>query len=210
MKIQNALTGLIAAGVLMGIGAGSAMAQTFGYTTVFTPNPVTTNTAGNFITVLDGANSSINAGGFGSAINLSNLSETSNVAPPAAATFTTNFNIALSITPTGGPTQTQNFTGVFSGKFNTDQSITVTNFSAPGALAYDFGTLGVYNFDSLSFVQPGPITSTTAGSIGAIASYSPAPSTVPEPATLAPFALGGLGLLGLIVRKTRRTNGAAA
>ena len=49
------------------------------------------------------------------------------------------------------------------------------------------------------------------GTTANVASYSPGPSsTVPEPATLAPFALGGLGLLGLIVRKTRRTNGAAA
>ena len=42
-------------------------------------------------------------------------------------------------------------------------------------------------------------------------SYAPAPLPgVPEPATLVPFALGGLGLLGLIVRKTRRTSGTAA
>ncbi len=43
-------------------------------------------------------------------------------------------------------------------------------------------------------------------------SYQPAslPSSVPEPASLVPFALGGLGLLGLIARKTRRTSGAAA
>ena len=36
------------------------------------------------------------------------------------------------------------------------------------------------------------------------------PTAVPEPASVIPFALGGLGLLGLIVRKTRRTSGAAA
>ena len=36
------------------------------------------------------------------------------------------------------------------------------------------------------------------------------PATVPEPASIIPFALGGLGLLGLIARKTRRTGGAAA
>ena len=40
--------------------------------------------------------------------------------------------------------------------------------------------------------------------------YSAVQTTVPEPASVIPFALGGLGLLGLIVRKTRRTSGAAA
>ena len=184
MKIQNAFTGLLSVGVLMGMGAGAAMAQTFSYTTIFTPNPVTTGTPGNFITITNGANSSINASGIGSAINLSNLTETSNVTPPTTASFTTPFNIALSITPIGGTTQTKNFTGTFSGQFNTDQSITVTNFNAPGALTYDFGSLGVYNVGNLSFVQPGPITSTTAGSIGAIVNFTRATTTVPEPATL--------------------------
>jgi len=40
--------------------------------------------------------------------------------------------------------------------------------------------------------------------------YSGPVTTVPEPASVIPFALGGLGLLGLIARKTRRSSGAAA
>jgi len=51
---------------------------------------------------------------------------------------------------------------------------------------------------------------TTIDNIGRTTIPTAAPTAVPEPATLAPFALGGLGLLGLIARKTRRTNGAAA
>lgn len=42
-----------------------------------------------------------------------------------------------------------------------------------------------------------------------VGSYSPA-SAVPEPASVVTFALGGLALLGLIARKTRRTGGASA
>lgn len=209
MKIQNALTGLMSVGVLMGVGMGAATAQTFSYTTSFTPNPVVAS-PGNVITITNGASPLINASGFGSAINLSNLKETSNIAPPAAATFSQAFDIALSITPTGGPTQTKDFTGTFSGKFNSDQSLTMTSFDAPGSLTFDFGSFGVYNVGSLNFTQPGPMTSTTAGSIAGFATYAPAPAPVPEAGTMVTFALGGLGLLGLIVRKTRRTNGAAA
>jgi len=56
-------------------------------------------------------------------------------------------------------------------------------------------------------------TSTVTGNKNGNVTQYMAPGTstaVPEPASVIPFALGGLGLLGLIVRKTRRTNGAAA
>lgn len=55
-------------------------------------------------------------------------------------------------------------------------------------------------------VSGGYINSFKAGGTGTFS----ATSAVPEPATVVPFTLGGLGLLGLIVRKSRRTNGAAA
>ena len=45
---------------------------------------------------------------------------------------------------------------------------------------------------------------------GAAGTFSAPSSAVPEPASVVPFALGGLGLLGLIARKTRRSSGAAA
>lgn len=46
----------------------------------------------------------------------------------------------------------------------------------------------------------------SAGS-GTFSATTPS-SVVPEPATVVPFILGGLGLLGLAVRKSRRTSGA--
>ena len=59
-----------------------------------------------------------------------------------------------------------------------------------------------------------PVTKTgdyiTSFQAGGTANFSATNTTVPEPASVIPFALGGLGLLGLIARKTRRTSGAAA
>jgi len=70
---------------------------------------------------------------------------------------------------------------------------------------------------SISMTSVNPAPSVTGGyldgfSAGGTSTFSAktAPATVPEPASVIPFALGGLGLLGLIVRKTRRTSGAAA
>ena len=209
MNINKAITGMMTVGVLMGVGAGAAMAQTFSYTTVFTPNPVVGSGAGNIITITDGAAAAINAGGIGSAINLSNLKESSTAINPAGSTFTQPFTIALSITPLTGPTQTQNLTGIFSGTFNTTQSITMTSFTAPGTATFNFGSLGTYTVGNLSFTQPGPMTTSTSGAIAGTVNFTPS-SAVPEPASVIPFALGGLGLLGLIARKTRRSSGAAA
>ena len=81
-----------------------------------------------------------------------------------------------------------------------------------------FGLSGLNNPGSFSIsmtsVAPPPsisggyLTGFTAGGTSTFSAQTP--STVPEPATVVPFMLGGLGLLGLIVRKTRRTSSAAA
>ena len=81
-----------------------------------------------------------------------------------------------------------------------------------------FGLSGLNNPGSFSIsmtsVAPPPsisggyLTGFTAGGTSTFSAQTP--STVPEPATVVPFMLGGLGLFGLIVRKTRRTSRAAA
>ncbi len=59
-------------------------------------------------------------------------------------------------------------------------------------------------------LSPGGALNSFTATDAAIYSAVPGTPSVPEPATVVPFLLGGFGLLGLIVRKTRRTNGAAA
>ena len=82
---------------------------------------------------------------------------------------------------------------------------------ALGSFSPSFGTISLtYNVIKPSgySLVGGKLQSFTATDSG---TYS-AVSTVPEPATVAPFIMGGLGLMGLAfrARKTRRSNGAAA
>ena len=59
-------------------------------------------------------------------------------------------------------------------------------------------------------VSGGSLQSFTATDAAVYSAVPAGVPGVPEPATLVPFGLGGLGLLGLIVRKNRRTSSAAA
>ena len=77
----------------------------------------------------------------------------------------------------------------------------------------NFGFMSIYGTAGTedSFSGVALKTGTTSLNSNATTYFGPtAPTTVPEPASVIPFALGGLGLLGLIARKTRRTSGAAA
>ncbi len=211
MNMTKAITGMMSVVALTAVAAGSSMASTLGefdFTTVFTPNPInSTGGFGNFITVLN--NSALNQM-TPSQITLSNFVESSTTPSTGSNAVNVNYDVALTVTPNGGTPQTKDFLGNITGSFNNGISNLVETSTTP-SLTYDFGSLGSYTFNNVTFVAPGITTSTVPGSLGASVTFAPA-AQVPEPATVAPFVLGGLGLMGLAfrARKTRRTNGAAA
>ena len=97
---------------------------------------------------------------------------------------------------------------------NTVNGVTYTG----GSYFTNSGLLNPGSFSvSMSAVSPSPVigedgflTAFTAGGTSTFSAKTPA--AVPEPATVAPFIMGGLGLMGLAfrARKTRRSNGTAA
>ena len=121
----------------------------------------------------------------------------------------------LGSTPNFGPIAI----GSLSTSTTTDTILPNVSFQYTGAPSIT----GQNTFGSFGFISTFGTATTTSG-FTAVAQKSgttvldsnattyvgPTPATVPEPAAVVPFALGGLGLLGLIARKTRRTNGAAA
>lgn len=87
------------------------------------------------------------------------------------------------------------------GKFFTDSG--VSKIDPNNSLSFSF-----LNIPNGLSVSNGSLNSFTASGSGQFQG-DVAASTVPEPATIVPFVLGGLALLGLVVRKTRRVSGAA-
>ena len=123
-------------------------------------------------------------------------------------------NTLLTGTFTGG-----NILTVVSGSTTASITNTVNNVSYTGGSYFtNSGLLNPGSFvTSLLGVSPSPsvggdgyLTSFTAGGTTNFSATTRA--AVPEPATVAPFIMGGLGLMGLAfrARKTRRSNGAAA
>ncbi len=81
---------------------------------------------------------------------------------------------------------------------------TASGLSNPGAFS-----LSMTSVHPTIGITDGHFNDFVAGGTGTFSATTPASSVVPEPATVVPFVLGGLGLLGLAVRKSRRTSGSA-
>ncbi|MGI4788618.1 MAG: hypothetical protein ACRYFS_07185 [Janthinobacterium lividum] len=117
------------------------------------------------------------------------------------------------------------FTGAdLTGTLGTSLAGVATNFNnvtyTGGLYATDANIqLGATPADTFNFqlINTNPKLSVTDGALDSFASAGSgqftgvtAVTTVPEPATFVPFAIGGLALLGLIARKTRRTSSISA
>lgn len=225
MNIKNAIT--MAVSALTVLTASAAMADKIGSVSTATPETVVFTTSGSGgtadslkVTYADGAWSpsaghggpttitpvkfSLSAlGGSSSSLGGSDLLETFTGGTFSITDGSTNY---LSGTFTGGKLTTfNNSLGVTSATY--DLSSTSLGADGPiGAFSLEF------NFD------PGQGYDTSGGYLHSFsasdsATFSGVPArAVPEPATVAPFIMGGLGLMGLAfrARKTRRSNGAAA
>ncbi len=205
MNITKTISGMASVMALTLVTAGASMAQVpFSFTAHFAPSTIfSSGGIGNVIQVTDGGNP---AQLTPTAIQLANFTEFSNTPPPTQNMVNQSFTEVVAITTTAG-TVTHTFSGTISGMFNTNQTFTNVVVNAPGSQNYVFPGLGTLVVGNLNFDQPGTQGSPTLGSLSA--TVTGAPSSTPEPATVVPFALGGLGLLGLIVRKTRHAGSVA-
>ena len=132
-----------------------------------------------------------------------------------AGTFTLNKGATLLLQGsfTGG-----NILSAVTGSTTSSITNTVNNVTYTGGSYFLASGLNNPGSFSISMTSVDPKPSVTGGYLdgftaGGTSTFSAAtPAAVPEPATVAPFIMGGLGLMGLAfrARKTRRSNGAAA
>ena len=149
----------------------------------FTPNPVSVSgDPGSFISVIDQSLPLTNSfipynGNYVCNAVLENFYETSDVSYPAQASFSQPFTLAVSAT-VAGLSRSQQFTGTYSGQFNSTQTQTQFSFATPASLAFNFGNLGTYTFSGLNYAPPGPPGSSINGGLGALITYTPATDSV--------------------------------
>ena len=217
MKYSKVMTGLMSVVALMAIVAGASNAATpgrFGFSTVFSPNTIHSSDPSTYVTVQDNttlinkAPTKINLCNFTEMVSSDDPSFSASDSPDA--TILKPFTLDLSVTPDGGTTQTQKFTGVYTDTLiNAIQTSADVKLNGPSSLTYDFGNQGVYIFNNVTFSSPGNSFSETNGSLSASVTYAAA---VPEPASIAPFVMGGIGLMGLAfrARKAKVTGSRAA
>ncbi len=156
MNIAKTITGLTSAVALMVVAAGATMAATpgqFGFTTNFTPNPLTSPVLGTFIAA---QNNAVAVNNTPTQINLTNFTEFA--ATNTTTSFSTPFTLDLTITPDGGAAVTHTFSGTFAATLlNQTQTFTGVTVNAPMTLTYNFGSLGTYVVSNLRLHTSGQL-----------------------------------------------------
>jgi hypothetical protein len=129
-----------------------------------------------------------------------NLQTVSSADPRNPATFTqTPYGLTLSITDgPSGKSGTMTFGGQLTGTLSAANALITNKFTGDLIQSAIIGD-NLYTVTIGTFAPPGPPTSNTLGSIGALVGVTPA--AAPEPSTL---GLAGLGLSLLGVRWWRR------
>ncbi len=217
MKIQKSISSILAVAGMTVMGMGVAHADII---PVFLPGAVTTS------------------GGITTFTYRVDVTNDQQVAPPSSGgfnvnndSFTTIYDFAgfvpgsFAVTSGSLSTSVQNV-GVTPSLINAQDNATIPNLTVyytggstlagPQTLGFVTAQTTLTGFNPSGFFagqaqkNEGLSKGTTIDNIGRTTVPIAGPSAVPEPASLVPFMLGGLGLLGLIARKTRRTSGAAA
>lgn len=236
MNIKKAITSLLSIAVLATVGVGAASAQsqtTFASTTGAGPSASNcfTYTGASGFSITPGATFtgqllSNPPGQYPTALSFVGLNNVGDVT--GTGTTADPFNQLLSggsftLTANGGADLL--LAGMFgggnllvgtTGSTATTLSNNLTNVVYTGGSYFTTSGVGNPGSFSLSMTSVAPAVGVTnghfndfkAGGTGTFSGTTPS-SVVPEPATVIPFVLGGLGLLGLAVRKSRRTSGAA-
>lgn len=235
MNIKKAMTSLLSIAVLATVGVGAASAQS---QTTFASTTGAGSSASNCFTYTGASGFSITSGAtftgqllsnppgqFPTTLNFVGLNNVGTVT--GTGTTADPFNQLLSggsfsLTANGGADLL--LAGTFgggnllvgtTGSTASTLSNNLTNVVYTGGSYFTASGLNNPGSFSLSMTSVTPSIGVTgghfndfkAGGTGTFSATTPS-SVVPEPATVVPFILGGLGLLGLAVRKSRRTSGA--
>jgi len=206
MKINNAALSLIAASALGMLALSAARAD---INPVAPGTPTITSTAGGFAytypIVLSGTETLV-SGDYFTFFDVNGLIAGSGVAPLSSGWTASSALIGpiavgtLSSSPTMDSPFVPNVTFTYSGP---------TVVGSPTPLG-SFGFSSIYGLGTTLEAFSAIANKSGSNTVNSNATSYFGPTAVPEPATTVPFVIGGLALLGLVVRKTRRASSVAA